>query len=124
MLSGIRHGGLSVEDVVGGELGEAGSCAGGATGDVGGSDGVDGEGFPLMALGIVHSRPGRAVDDEVVPGRCGDALTGIGDVEVDPTQRGDHMAGGAEGGNQVVGEHARRAGDEDAEGAAHRPRRA
>ena len=94
----------------------------GPTGEVGRTQGVDREGCRLGALGVVHGGPRGRVDDQVVSRRGRHALCGIGDVEVSPAQRGDLMAGGPQGGDEVATQHAGRACDEDPQRLGHRRR--
>ena len=100
-----------------------GPCCG--PGEVGGADGVDGEGAGLVGLGGVDRGPRGAVDDEVVPLDAGQALGRVGDVEVAAVHQGDDVPGRAQRGGEVVGEHAAGAGDDDPQrvacDGAHRP---
>ena len=57
----------AVEDVVAGDVDDAGADLGGGRGDVAGAGAVDREGRLLGVLGAVDVGPGGAVDDDVGP---------------------------------------------------------
>jgi hypothetical protein len=100
----------AVEDVVAGDVDDAGADLGGGGGDVAGPGAVDGEGRLLGLLGAVDVGPGGAVDDHVGALEVELLLEsgGVGDVELGAAEA-DHVVAGVAGSeHHVAPEHPRR----------------
>ena len=81
-----------------------------------GGGAVEGGGLVLVGLGAVDVGPGGAVDDHVGPRRGDGRADGgrVADVELAPRERDDVVARVLCGGGDVVSQHARGAGQEQA----------
>jgi hypothetical protein len=94
MMTRCRTG---AEHVIGGHVHQFGAGGGARGSDVPRALTVYQESLVLMRLGLVHCRPGRAVDDDGRPvaQECAAYRGVVGDVEILPGQPGHVRAGAA-----------------------------
>src|SRR5665647_3219732 len=103
---GVRLSTRPVEDVVRGDVHQAGPGDPTGPGDVGGTDRIHGEGRGLLLLRPVHSGMGRAVHDDVeAPGEPGRRLP-VGDVDGVPVHPDNPLAAMLEDCGEILPEHA------------------
>ncbi len=104
----------AVEDVVAGDVDDAGAVLGGGGGHVARPLAVDRHRRLLGLLGAVDVGPGGAVDDDVGPLELEflHHRGGVGDVELGAAEADDVVAGVARGQHHIAAEHPRCAGDQ------------